>query len=125
MIDIQSYFMSLKASWVSRLVSNQLVNWKVIPCKYFAKLGKKWLVFSQNLDNITVNKYAKQIPEFYGEVLRSWNKIGIFCFNYIYPSFGIAFFMMVNSVIQLDLLFKWFKIKLCDISPFSSKISFT
>jgi hypothetical protein len=38
--------------------------------------GKKWLVFSQNLDNITVNKYAKQIPEFYGEVLRRWNKIG-------------------------------------------------
>jgi hypothetical protein len=76
MIDIQSYFMSLKASWVSRLVSNRLVNWKVIPCKYFAKLGKKWLVFSQNLDNITVNKYTKQIPEFYGEVLRSWNKIG-------------------------------------------------
>ena len=33
-------------------------------------------VFSQNLDNITVNKYAKQISEFYGEVLRSWNKIG-------------------------------------------------
>ena len=55
---------------------NQLVNWKVIPCKYFAKLGKKWLVFSQNLDNITFNKYAKHIPEFYGEVLRSWNKIG-------------------------------------------------
>ena len=76
MIDIQSFCMSLKASWVSRLVSNQLVNWKVIPCKYFAKLGQKWLVFSQNLDNITVNKYAKQIPEFYEEVLRSWNKIG-------------------------------------------------
>ena len=69
MIDIQSYFMSLTASWVSRLVSNQLSNWKVIPCKYFAKLGKEWLEFSQNLDNITVNKYAKQIPEFYGEVL--------------------------------------------------------
>jgi hypothetical protein len=56
--------------------SNRLFYWKVIPCKYIAKLGKKWLVFSQNLDNITVNKYAKQIPEFYGEVLRSWNKIG-------------------------------------------------
>ena len=75
MIDIQSYFMSLKASWVSRLVSNQLVDWNIIPCKYFAKLGKEWLVFSQNLDNITVNIYTKQIPEFYGEVLRSWNKI--------------------------------------------------
>ena len=64
MIDIQSYFMSLKASWVSRLVSNQLVNWKVIPCKYFAKLGQKWLVFSQNLDNITVNKYANRFLNF-------------------------------------------------------------
>jgi hypothetical protein len=53
-----------------------LVSWKVIPCKYIAKLGKEWRVFSQNLDNITVNKYAKQIPEFYVEVLRSWNKIG-------------------------------------------------
>ena len=39
-IDIQNYFMSLKASWVSRLVSNQLVNWKVIPCRYFANLEK-------------------------------------------------------------------------------------
>ena len=42
-IDIQNYFMSLKASWVSRLVSNELVNWKVIPCRYFAKFGKEWL----------------------------------------------------------------------------------
>ena len=33
--------MSLKASWVNRLVSNQLVNWKVIPCKYFAKKKKR------------------------------------------------------------------------------------
>jgi hypothetical protein len=43
----------------------------------------------------------------------------------IYKKNGIAFFMMVNSVIQLDLLFKRFKIKLCDISPFSSKILVT
>ena len=68
-------FQFSKESWVSRLVSNQLVSWKVIPCKYIAKLGKEWWVFSQNLDNSTVNKYVKQIPEFYVEVLRSWNKI--------------------------------------------------
>ena len=44
----------------------------------FCKSREKWfiIVFSQNLDNITVNKYATQIPEFHGEVLRSWNKIG-------------------------------------------------
>jgi hypothetical protein len=54
----------------------KIVKFLFVHKEYFAKLGKKWLVFSQNLDNITVNKYAKQIPEFYGEVLRSWNKIG-------------------------------------------------
>jgi hypothetical protein len=35
-------FQFSKESWVSRLVSNQLVSWKVIPCKYIAKLGKEW-----------------------------------------------------------------------------------
>jgi hypothetical protein len=33
----------------------------------------------------------------------------IFDLNFIPHSFGIAFFIMVNSVIQLDLLFKRFK----------------
>jgi hypothetical protein len=42
-----------------------------------------------------------------------------------YRLLGASGFIMVNSVIQLDLLFKQFEIKLCDISPFSSKISFT
>jgi hypothetical protein len=47
---------------------------KIVKFLFVHKSNK--LLFSQNLDNITVNKYAKQIPEFYGEVLRSWNKIG-------------------------------------------------
>jgi hypothetical protein len=52
MVDIDSYFKSLKISWGSRLTNNSLANWKVIPMKYFNKLGKKWLVFNMNIDDI-------------------------------------------------------------------------
>jgi hypothetical protein len=35
MIDIESYFIFLKASWVSRLADSTFSNWKLIPLKYF------------------------------------------------------------------------------------------
>jgi hypothetical protein len=35
-IDIESYFISLKASWVSRLADSKFSNWKLIPLKYKA-----------------------------------------------------------------------------------------
>ena len=41
MIDIKSYFIALKASWVSRLVTGHISNWKLIPLKYFNATGKK------------------------------------------------------------------------------------
>ena len=31
MIDIECYFASLRASWVSRFVSGEMDNWKLIP----------------------------------------------------------------------------------------------
>jgi hypothetical protein len=34
MIDIESYFASLRASWVSRFVSGEMDNWKLIPYEY-------------------------------------------------------------------------------------------
>jgi hypothetical protein len=43
MINIQSYFIYLKASWVSRLTDSKFSNRKLIPLKYlnvFANLGK-------------------------------------------------------------------------------------
>jgi hypothetical protein len=52
MVDIDSYFKSLKISWGSRLTNNSLANWNVIPMKYFNKLGKKLLVFNMNIDDI-------------------------------------------------------------------------
>ena len=40
MIDIESYFASLTASWVSRFVSGEMNNCKLIPYKYFRQFGK-------------------------------------------------------------------------------------
>jgi hypothetical protein len=51
MIDIKSYFIALKASWVSRLVTGHISNWKLISLKYVNATGKYWLVFSMNLDS--------------------------------------------------------------------------
>ena len=40
MIDIESYFASLRASWVSSFVSGEMDHWKLIPYKYFRQFGK-------------------------------------------------------------------------------------
>jgi hypothetical protein len=50
MINIESYFISLKASWVSRLADSKFSNWKLIPLKYLNVLGKIWLIFEMNID---------------------------------------------------------------------------
>jgi hypothetical protein len=49
-IDIESYFASLRASWVSRFVSGYMDNWKLIPYTYFRQFGKNWLIFSMNIE---------------------------------------------------------------------------
>jgi hypothetical protein len=37
---IEKYFISLKASWVSRLADSTFSNWKLIPLKYLNVFGK-------------------------------------------------------------------------------------
>jgi hypothetical protein len=39
MIDIGSYVASLGASWVSRFVSGEMDNWKLILFKYFSSVS--------------------------------------------------------------------------------------
>jgi hypothetical protein len=60
MIDIKSYCIVLKATWVSRLVSGNISNWKLISLKYFNAIGKNWLVFSMNLDSTKSLNYLKK-----------------------------------------------------------------
>jgi hypothetical protein len=70
MIDIGSYFASLRASWVSRSISGEMDNWKLIPCKYFRQFGKNWSIFSMNIEYKKIKDYLRYIPDFYKEICK-------------------------------------------------------
>jgi hypothetical protein len=73
MVDIKSDFIALKASWISRLVTGHLSNWKLIPLKYVIATGKYWSVFNMNLCSTKSLNYLKKIPEFYREIVKCWH----------------------------------------------------
>jgi hypothetical protein len=68
-IDIKSYFIALKATWVSRLVTGHISNWKLTPLKYFNATGINWLVFSMNLDSTKSLNYLKKYQNFIEKLL--------------------------------------------------------
>ena len=76
MIDIESYFASLRASWVSRFVSGYMDNWKLIPYTYFRQFGKNWLIFLMNIEYKTKQDYLRYIPDCYKEILQTCEKMG-------------------------------------------------
>jgi hypothetical protein len=76
MIDIESFFASLRASRVSRFVSGDMDNWKLIPYKYFRQFGKNLLIFSMNIEYKKNRYYLRYIPDFYKEILQTWKKMG-------------------------------------------------
>ena len=51
MIDIQSYFASLRPSWVNNFVSGEMDNWNYTTYTYFRQFGKNWWIFSMNIEH--------------------------------------------------------------------------
>jgi hypothetical protein len=76
MVDINSYFKSLKVSWIKRLLSSETSNWKDIPRKYLNKFGKKWLIFKMNIDNGKSIENFNDISEFYKVIINCWVEFG-------------------------------------------------
>ena len=76
MVDINSYFKSLKVSWVKRLLSSKISNWKVIARKYLDKFGEIWLIFKMNIDNCKSIENFNDIPEFYKEIINCCVEFG-------------------------------------------------
>jgi hypothetical protein len=76
MVGIDSYFKSLTTSWVSRLTNNSLANWKVIAMKYFNTLGKNWLVFNMNIDDIKNLHKTNNLSAFYRDIIMCCVKTG-------------------------------------------------
>jgi hypothetical protein len=76
MVDINTYFKSLKVSWIKRLPSSETSNWKVIPRKYLDTFGKNWLIFKMNIDNGKLIENFNDIPVFYKEIINCWVEFG-------------------------------------------------
>ena len=74
MIDIKSYFNTLKVKWVSRLINTTTEHWTLIPRIYFNKFGNDFLLFRMNLDkkNFTTLNCFKELPEFYQDIVKNW-----------------------------------------------------
>ena len=75
MIDIDKYIEAIKIGWVNKLTDNTEANWKVIPKLLFNKIGKNFLVFKMNIDNLTLlPTYPSFIYPFYLDILKIWTK---------------------------------------------------
>jgi hypothetical protein len=84
----------------------KVFRWKllhfIIPTK---KLLLKWKIMKNSLCNFWLHFF------------------GIFCFNHIYPFFWNCFSHDGKFCDPIGFIIQTFKIKLCDISPFSSKFT--
>ena len=65
MIDFDSYFKALKASWVPRLATPCIANWKIIPLKFYSYFGDKFLIFNANLDSENSIPHLENVSDFY------------------------------------------------------------
>ena len=58
-----SYIKALQIKWILRLLENSNENWKIIPQKYFEKIGENFHIFDLNLGSFTSleNELSKNI----------------------------------------------------------------
>ena len=75
MTNIDTYIKALQIKWILRLLENSNENWKIIPQKYFEKIGENFLIFNMNLDSFKSleNELTKNIPAFNKELLKTWS----------------------------------------------------
>ena len=66
MTNLDTYIKALQIKWILRLLENSNENWKIIPQKYFEKIGENFLIFNMNLDSFKSlkNELTKNIPVF-------------------------------------------------------------
>ena len=73
MTNIDTYIKALQIKWILKLLENNNKNWKIIPQKYFEKIGESFLIFNMNLDSFKSLEHVltKNIPAFYKELLKT------------------------------------------------------
>ncbi len=73
MIDLQSHFEALKASWINRIYDGSNLSWAVMPNYYINKVTCG-LLGEMNFKSVKAFPHLKDIPLFYQEVILSYAK---------------------------------------------------
>ncbi len=68
MTDLESHFMALKASWISRIYDNSYSQWKCLP-QHFIETVTKTYLNKMSFEKLEQMPVLKSIPEFYAEVI--------------------------------------------------------
>lgn len=74
MLDIKSYFYTLKIKWIRRLFEASTENWTLLPKFYLNKYGKNFLIFKMDLgiEYTRSMGFEQQLPDFYLQILKIW-----------------------------------------------------
>ena len=75
MIDLSSFFQSIKAQWVNRIVEANPAedSWVQIPLFFFKTLDIDHSTLKYNFDDSVAFPQISQLPEFYAEAFRYYN----------------------------------------------------
>ena len=75
MIDLKSQISAMRASWASHIVTAPADSlWSYLPKSYLSIFGDDYLILKTTIVNKTMFPSLKQIPEFYQDVVLSYNK---------------------------------------------------
>ena len=79
MMDMQLFFNALKASWINRIqtADPNTCNWVQLPKIYLYKLDEQGLNFRFNFDESVIFDEVKDIPGFYKQPFKYYNKASV------------------------------------------------
>ena len=75
-IDIKSKILSLKVSWISKLLDTNFHLWKIMPNQIFSEVGGANIFFHFNFKlSKQCPLQGKNLPKFYNELVRTWSDV--------------------------------------------------
>ena len=75
MLDLRTQIYAIKASWASRIITAPRDHlWSYLPKLYFSKFGNDFYIVKSTVTSKTMFPFLKTIPEFYQDVILSYNK---------------------------------------------------
>ena len=74
MVDIESFFLSLKATWMDRIFSDTQNTWSSIIKKYLEDIAPLCLLRNMKLNSLLQSPFIKRVPKFYQQVFIGYTK---------------------------------------------------